>query len=136
MKAYFKLLSIAKVIVNIGAIVIGAQLLSYLDPTVEPHFRGIGLPQHYVSLVFLILSAAYTLSSPIIGWLCTKVSNKFRVIAFGLISLAIQFFLLGPAPILNIETTFTQTAIVMALIGISYSLAFIPTFEILIKLAV
>ena len=55
--------------------------------------------------------------------------------AVGLLLLGLEFLFLGPAEMIPIETNFTQTAIVMALIGISYSIAFIPTFETLNNLA-
>lgn len=133
--AYFKLLSIIKVVINSGVIIVVAQLLSFLDPTVEPHLRSIGLGTNLVSLIFLILSATYTLSSPFIGWFSQMVPNKFQIMAVGLLLLGLEFLFLGPAEMIPIETNFTQTAIVMALIGISYSIAFIPTFETLNNLA-
>nr|XP_027198550.1 uncharacterized protein LOC113792803 [Dermatophagoides pteronyssinus] len=134
--AYFKLLSIIKVVINSGVIIVVAQLLSFLDPTVEPHLRSIGLGTNLVSLIFLILSATYTLSSPFIGWFSQMVPNKFQIMAVGLLLLGLEFLFLGPAEMIPIETNFTQTAIVMALIGISYSIAFIPTFETLNNLAI
>ncbi|KAH9525868.1 acid phosphatase det1, partial [Dermatophagoides farinae] len=135
MNAYFRLLSIIKVIINCCVIVVVAQSLSYLDPTIEPHLRSIGLGTNLVSLIFLILSATYTLSSPFIGWISQMVPNKFQIMAIGLLLMGLEFLFLGPAKMIPMETNFTQTAIVMALIGISYSIAFIPTFETLNNLA-
>ncbi|KAI7686519.1 MFS-type transporter SLC18B1 [Sarcoptes scabiei] len=135
LKAYFKLLNL-KMIINSGIIVIAAQLLSFLDPTVEPHLRKLGLGTHYVSLVFLVLSATYTLSSPFIGWISSSIENKFKIMSIGLMLLAVEFFFLGPSNFLHLETSFVQITIIMALIGISYSLAFIPTFENMIELSI
>ena len=61
LKSYLKILSISKVVINGFVIIVVAQLLSFLDPTMEPHLRQIGLAPSYVSLVFLLQSATYTL---------------------------------------------------------------------------
>ena len=135
MAAYFKILSNYKVLVNGFVIVIVAQLLSFLDPTVEPHLRQIGLMPHYVSLVFLIMSATYTLCSPFMGWISNIFPNKFILMSIGLVLLGIEFIFLGPAEFLQISTSFTQTTITMAFIGVCYSIAFIPTFETLLLLS-
>lgn len=136
LKSYIKIFTISKVAINGFVIVILAQLLSFLDPTMEPHLRQIGLAPHYVSLVFLIMSATYTLSSPVIGWISTVVPNKFQLMSIGLFLLTIEFLFLGPIDLFQIDTTFTQTAVTMAFIGVSYSIAFIPTFETLLALAI
>ena len=121
--------------INGFVIIVVAQLLSFLDPTMEPHLRQIGLAPHYVSLVFLIQSATYTLSSPVIGWISNVVPNKFQLMSIGLFLLSIEFLFLGPSEIFQMETSFTQTAVTMAFIGVSYSVAFIPTFETLLALS-
>ena len=132
--SYKKLLSKFKIIINGFIIIIGAQLLSFLDPTIEPHLRQIGFEPHYVSLAFLIMSATYTLTSPLVGYLSSITKNKFQIMAIGLLLLAIEFIFLGPAEFLGLETSFTQTSVIMAFIGVSYSLAFIPTFETFLEL--
>lgn len=135
LRSYLKLLSNFKILINGFVIVVVAQLLSFLDPTLEPHLRLIGLAPHYVSLAFLIMSATYTLSSPVIGWISNVVHNKFQLMSIGLFLLGIEFVLLGPSEIFQLETSFTQTAVTMAFIGVSYSIAFIPTFETLLALS-
>ncbi|KAH9395762.1 hypothetical protein TYRP_020499, partial [Tyrophagus putrescentiae] len=136
LRSYLKLLSNFKILINGFVIVVVAQLLSFLDPTLEPHLRLIGLAPHYVSLAFLIMSATYTLSSPVIGWISNVVHNKFQLMSIGLFLLGIEFVLLGPSEIFQLETSFTQTAVTMAFIGVSYSIAFIPTFETLLALSI
>lgn len=135
MRSYLNILKIVKININGIVIIIVAMLISFLDPTLEPHMRTIGLTPTYVSLIFLIMSATYTVSSPIVGYLSNGVHNKFKLMTIGLLLLAIEFLFLGPAEFIGLTTSFTQTSIIMAFVGISYSIAFIPTFETLLDLA-
>ncbi|POI24293.1 hypothetical protein CIB84_011957, partial [Bambusicola thoracicus] len=63
------------------------------------------LPAGYVGLVFLGLALSYSLSSPLLGLLSDKMPHlrKWLLVSGGLIT-ALCFFLLGPAPVLHIES--------------------------------
>lgn len=135
LQSYFKIIKIPKIFINGMVVIVVAMLISFLDPTLEPHMRMIGLTPSYVSLIFLIMSATYTISSPIIGWFANRIPNKFQIMTLGLLLLSAEFLFLGPAEFLGFDTSFTQTSITMAFVGISYSIAFIPTFETLLALA-
>jgi len=105
----------------------------FLDPTIEPHFRQYGIHPEYVGLVFLTMSAAYAISSPISGWFAGRVENKAPLMVVGLIVTAIGYVLLGPSKFLDLEPSFWLSAVSMMIIGLAYSLAFIPTFEYILE---
>jgi len=104
----------------------------YLDPTVEPHFREFGLTPEYVGLIFLVMSAAYALSSPVGGWFASKIKNKAPMMFIGLVITAFGYILLGPANWIGLTPSLWLSTGAMLILGLAYSLAFIPTFEALL----
>ena len=129
------LISIPQVIV-VGIIVVFiSQTISFLDPTIEPHFRSMNLSPTYVSLVFLLLSGAYTIFSPIVGWFGSNIENKFPIMAFGLFLSCDGLLLLGPSILLPIQPSLWLSIVSMVIIGIGYAIAFIPTFETILEVA-
>ena len=105
----------------------------FLDPTIEPHFRQYGIHPEYVGLVFLTMSAAYAISSPISGWFAGRVESKAPLMVIGLMITALGYVLLGPSKFLQLEPSFWLSAVSMMIIGLAYSLAFIPTFEYILE---
>ena len=112
-----------------------SQTISFLDPTIEPHFRSMNLSPTYVSLVFLLLSGAYTIFSPIVGWFGSHIDNKFPIMAFGLFLSCDGLLLLGPSILLPIQPSLWLSIVSMVIIGIGYAIAFIPTFETILEVA-
>lgn len=105
----------------------------FLDPTIEPHFRQYGIQPEYVGLVFLTMSAAYAISSPISGWFAGKIEDKAPLMVIGLMATSIGYVLLGPSKFIGLEPTFWLSAVSMMILGLAYSLAFIPTFEYILE---
>lgn len=101
----------------------------FLDPTLEPHFRTFGVTPQIVGFIFLIMSAAYAMASPVIGWISGRVMNTLPIIITGLLITAMGFFLLGPSDFLRLPPSPLVSVFAMAVIGIAFSLALIPTFE-------
>jgi MFS family permease len=126
---------IPQVLVVGSVVVIVSQTISFLDPTVEPHFREMNISPEYVSIVFLLLSAAYTITSPIVGWFSGLVDNKFPIMALGLLLSSCGLLLLGPSFLIPLDPTLLMSIASMALIGVAYAIAFIPTFEAILDIA-
>jgi MFS family permease len=126
---------IPQVLVVGSVVVIVSQTISFLDPTVEPHFREMNISPEYVSIVFLLLSAAYTITSPIVGWFSGLVDNKFPIMALGLLLSGCGLLLLGPSFLIPLNPSLLISIASMALIGVAYSIAFIPTFEAILDIA-
>jgi len=131
-KSYLKLIKIPQVLAVGTVVVICSNTISFLDPTIEPHFREMNVSPSYVSIVFLLMSVAYTICSPIVGWFAGYWDNKFPLMAIGLLISAGGLFLLGPSILLPIDPSLALSITAMVIIGISYAIAFIPTFECLL----
>ena len=133
---YMKLVSIPEVAVVCLVVVIVSQSQGFLDPTVEPHFRQYGLGTHFVGFVFLLMSAAYAILSPIVGWIAGKIENKFPLMIIGLIISAVGLALIGPSSFIGMQPSAGLSSFAMVIMGLAYAVAFIPTFECLLVFAV
>ncbi|CAG2163322.1 unnamed protein product [Oppiella nova] len=133
--SYLKLISIPQVLVVGIVVVLVSQTISFLDPTVEPHFRDLNISPEYVSIVFLLLSAAYTVFSPIVGWFSGYFDNKFPIMALGMFLTSVGLLLMGPSFLIPLEPSLLISVGAMGLIGVAYAIAFIPTFESILDIA-
>lgn len=133
---YLKLVSIPEVAVVCMVVVIVSQSQGFLDPTVEPHFRQYGLGTHFVGFVFLLMSAAYAILSPFVGWIAGKIENKFPLMIIGLIISAVGLALIGPSSFIGMEPSAGLSSFAMVIMGLAYAVAFIPTFECLLVFAI
>ena len=129
------LVKIPQVIVVGIVVIIISQAIAFLNPTLEPHFREMDIGPEFVSLVFLVLSGAYTISSPIVGWFASYWDNKFPIMALGLFLSCLALLLLGPSILIPLDPTLWLSVLSMVIIGIAYAIAFIPTFESILDIA-
>lgn len=134
--SYWNVLQSPKVLVICLVLATATSTQGFLDPTIEPHFRKYGIEPQYVGLVFLTMSAAYAVSSPVSGWFAGKIKNKSPLMVVGLIVTAIGYLILGPSEFLDLPPSFWLSSIAMLILGLAYSLAFIPTFETILEAAV
>ncbi|KAM6139652.1 MFS-type transporter SLC18B1 isoform 3-T3 [Phoenicopterus ruber ruber] len=104
--SFWKLILLPKVFLLCLTIFSLSVCLGFLDPTMSLFIlKKFKLPAGYVGLVFLGLALSYSLSSPLLGLLSDKMPylRKWLLVAGGLMT-ALCFFLLGPAPVLHIES--------------------------------
>uniref|UniRef100_A0A8V0XNS8 Solute carrier family 18 member B1 n=1 Tax=Gallus gallus TaxID=9031 RepID=A0A8V0XNS8_CHICK len=105
-ESFWKLFLLPKVLFLCFTIFSLSACLGFLDPTMSLFIlKKFKLPAGYVGLVFLGLALSYSLSSPLLGLLSDKMPRirKWLLVSGGLIT-ALCFFLLGPAPVLHIES--------------------------------
>ncbi|XP_035210333.1 MFS-type transporter SLC18B1-like isoform X2 [Stegodyphus dumicola] len=127
--SYKKLLSMPHVVVVCLILAVSSQAQGFIDPTLEPHMRQYGLDASIVGLLFLLLSGAYAISSPIVGWVSGNVENKYPLMIIGLILVTIAMLLLGPSDILPLQGSVWLSIVSLILMGFSFAAAYVPTFE-------
>lgn len=127
--SYLTILLNPKVLVMCIVLSTATSTQGFLDPTIEPHFRQYGINPEYVGLVFLTMSAAYAVSSPIAGYIAGKIENKAPLMVAGLLLTSGGYLLLGPSEFTGLQPSYWVSSVAMLIIGLAYSLAFIPTFE-------
>ncbi|OXB68408.1 hypothetical protein ASZ78_010029 [Callipepla squamata] len=105
-ESFWKLFLLPKVLLLCFTIFSLSACLGFLDPTMSLFIlKKFKLPAGYVGLVFLGLALSYSLSSPLLGLLSDKMPHlrKWLLVSGSLLT-ALCFFLLGPAPVLHIES--------------------------------
>ncbi|KAG8192957.1 hypothetical protein JTE90_028080 [Oedothorax gibbosus] len=127
--SYKKLLSMPHVVVVCLILAVASQAQGFIDPTLEPHMRQYNLDTSIIGLLFLLLSAAYAISSPIVGWVSGKVENKYPIMIVGLILVTLAMLLLGPSDFLPIDGSLWLSIVALILLGFSFAAAYVPTFE-------
>ncbi|XP_042301358.1 MFS-type transporter SLC18B1 isoform X2 [Sceloporus undulatus] len=135
--SFWKLVVIPKIILLSLTIFSLSACLGFLDPTMSlfvlEKFR---LPAGYIGLVFLGLALSYSLSSPLIGFLSdTKPHLRKWLLTFGGLLTALCYFLLGPAPILHIESKLWLFVLMLVLVGFSLGMSSMPVFPEILSCA-
>ncbi|NWR72019.1 S18B1 protein, partial [Centropus unirufus] len=128
--SFWKLILLPKVLVLCLIIFSLSTCLGFLDPTMSLFIlKKFKLPAGYVGLVFLGLALSYSVSSPLLGLLSDKLPylRKWLLIAGSLIT-ALCFFMLGPAPVLHIESQLWMFVLMLVFIGFSLGMSAIPVF--------
>lgn len=127
--SYKKLLSMPHVVVVCVILAVASQAQGFIDPTLEPHMRQYNLDTSIIGLLFLLLSGAYAISSPIVGWVSGRVENKYPIMIVGLILVTFSLLLLGPSDFLPFEGSVWLSVVALTLMGFSFAAAYVPTFE-------
>jgi MFS family permease len=132
---YLTLVVIPEVAAVSVVVAVVSQSSGFLDPTLEPHFRQYQLGTNVVGFVFLAMSLAYAILAPIVGWIASKMDNTFPLMIVGLLVSAAGLVLLGPAWFLPLEPTVWLSFLAVVLMGFAHAIAFIPTFEAILDIA-
>lgn len=127
--SYWKLIKIPSVLIISLVIIVVSQSQGFLDPTLEPHLRTFGIEPWLVGIVFLAMSTAYAICSPIVGWVASKTKNKFLIMLLGLAITFLGLILVGPTTIISTNPSIYYSFTGMVIIGIGFATSFIPTFE-------
>uniref|UniRef100_A0A7N4UYT2 Solute carrier family 18 member B1 n=1 Tax=Sarcophilus harrisii TaxID=9305 RepID=A0A7N4UYT2_SARHA len=135
--SFWKLITLPKVGFISFVIISLSGCFGFLDPTLSLFILNkFNLSSGYVGLVFLGLALSYSISSPLFGLLSDKIPYLRKwLLVFGNIITAVCYMLLGPIPILHIESEngfeegLSTLGLVSGLLGAMWSLgAFIgPT---------
>ncbi|XP_062981780.1 MFS-type transporter SLC18B1 [Elgaria multicarinata webbii] len=135
--SFWKLITLPKVMLLCMTMFSLSACLGFLDPTMSLFvLEKFTLPVGYVGLVFLGLALSYSLSSPLLGFLSDKMPHlrKWLLVIGGLLT-ALCYFLLGPAPILHIESKLWLFVLILVLIGFSLGMSGIPAFPEILSCA-
>lgn len=135
-ESYFTLLRIPQVIIVSIILVVGSQSQGFVEPTLEPHMRQeFDVDTSIVGSFFLVMSAIFSLCSPLVGFICMKTEQRIPIMIIGLIIMAAAQLLMGPAPFLGIPSNLWGTLATVAVLGASFAFAYVPTMESMIRAA-
>jgi len=106
---------------------------AFLEPTLGDHARESGLADtpDYIGMLFSVASISYTVTCPVIGILAQR--DRFGprpVIVAGLLLQVLGFLLIGPSPILRLESLHTgQLMVSLVLFGLGESMSMTPVMD-------
>ncbi|XP_074165905.1 MFS-type transporter SLC18B1 isoform X1 [Sminthopsis crassicaudata] len=135
--SFWKLITLPKVGFISFVIISLSGCFGFLDPTLSLFvLNKFNLSAGYVGLVFLGLALSYSISSPLFGLLSDKIPYLRKwLLVFGNIITAVCYMLLGPIPILHIESQLWLIILVLVVNGISAGMSIIPTFPEILSCA-
>ncbi|XP_077208691.1 MFS-type transporter SLC18B1 isoform X2 [Paroedura picta] len=128
--SFWKLITIPKILLLCFTLFSLSASLGFLDPTMSLFLmEKFHMPVGYVGFAFLGLALSYSLSSPLLGFLSDKKpsSRKWLLIVGGFLT-ALCYFLLGPAPVLHIESKLWLFVLMLVINGFSLAMSGIPAF--------
>lgn len=136
-ESYSTLLKVPQVIVVCIILVVGSQSQGFVEPTLEPHMREMfDTGADIVGVFFLVLAATFSICSPLVGWICMKTEQRIPMMVVGLVLMSAAQLFMGPAPFLGLPSNMWLTLATVALLGISFAVAYVPTMESIIHAAV
>lgn len=124
-----------------AAVAANGVLWSCLDPLLEPRLRDFALPSIVVGLIFLLQSATYAITSPIIGYVLDKYPHRVNgtVLVFaGFVFGTVVFAFLGPSSLLGFtddDHWLWLDLVAIFCLGLVYSLTLVPTYDIILEAA-
>ncbi|MCL4147365.1 UNVERIFIED_CONTAM: hypothetical protein GTU68_030223, partial [Idotea baltica] len=113
----------------IFAIIATALSIGFLQATLEPHLRPLGLSPFQTGLMFVINGATYAIFAPLWGFLSDKFILPRRIVALGSLLTTLSFLLVGPAPFLPFETTLPLCIGALLCHGIGFGAELVGTFS-------
>ncbi|XP_020842752.1 MFS-type transporter SLC18B1 isoform X2 [Phascolarctos cinereus] len=128
--SFWKLVTLPKIGLLSFVIISLSGSFDFLDPTLSLFvLNKFNLSAGYVGLIFLGLALSYAISSPLFGLLSDKIPylRKWLLVSGNIIT-AVCFMLLGPVPILHIESQLWLLVLLLVVNGISAGMSIIPTF--------
>ncbi|XP_045400352.1 MFS-type transporter SLC18B1 [Lemur catta] len=135
--SFWKLITLPKVGLLVFVINSLSSCFGFLDPTLSLFvLEKFNLPAGYVGLVFLGLALSYAISSPLFGLLSDKMPHVRKwLLVFGNLITAGCYVLLGPVPILHIQSQLWLLVLILVVHGISAGMSIIPTFPEILSCA-
>ncbi|XP_033123385.1 MFS-type transporter SLC18B1-like isoform X2 [Anneissia japonica] len=108
---------------------VGAATLTFLDPTLSTELEKFDLTPIEVGWVFLLMGAAYSITSPISGWLSNKFDIPRKINIIGCFLTCAGNLVLGSWAPLHIPHTIASVSIGIVLINIAVGCIIPATFH-------
>lgn len=116
--SFTKLLFNPKIIFFILGVLAASFSRGFYEVALENHLRMLGLTPVLVGSMFMLRGGTFTLSSPILGFLCDKVISPKYVVLISALCGCIGFLLLGPVPFIPLKPTVALCIIALSLLGV------------------
>ncbi|XP_068211075.1 MFS-type transporter SLC18B1-like [Palaemon carinicauda] len=125
-------------ILSLVILCVTATCLALLYPTLQPHMNKLGVSVEGVGLVYLLMSAVYALSSPLVGLATDRFHCPWGFMSSGLLIMSIALVLLGNSPLLPYlphEELYIQDVTAIVFLGLSSAMSIVPTYGAILEAA-
>ena len=111
--------------------------IGFLQATLEPYIRPLGLSPFQTGLMFVISGGTYALTCPLWGIVCDKFKNSHgKAMTIGAIFLILTFLFMGPVPFIPFQLSLSVCITTLFLHGIALGAQFVGTFSGALSFAV
>lgn len=124
----FAALRLPSILLAIFSILSTSISIGFLQATLEPHMRPLGLTPFQMGLMFVLNGATYAVSAPCWGWLCDRWLSPRSVTAFGAVTVAVAFLFVGPVPFLPIDMSLSVIVCALIVHGVGMGAELVSTF--------
>lgn len=124
----FKVIRIPIISIFVYAIIVTALSIGFLQATLEPHLRPLGLSPFQTGLMFIINGATYAAFAPLWGFLSDKFVLPRRIVALGALLTVLSFLFVGPAPFFPLEPTLPIVIGALLCHGVGFGAELVGTF--------
>lgn len=119
------------VLISFIILAVTAMSQSMLYPSLQPHMGRLGVSVEHVGLIFLLLSAVYTITSPLVGLATDRYQCPDLFMVTGLPIMAVALVFLGNSPILpylRADELVMQDLIAIVILALSNAMCIVPTY--------
>ncbi|XP_071531389.1 MFS-type transporter SLC18B1-like isoform X2 [Panulirus ornatus] len=115
-----------------------AVCIATLYPTLQPHMSRLGVSVEGVGLVYLMLSAVYAVSSPLVGLATDRYGSPSGFMFVGLLLMALSYILIGNSPLLPSlphDELYNQDMVGIVVLGLASAMCIVPTYGVILQAA-
>lgn len=114
---YLKILLSPGIILDSLCVVTSLTFIGFNAATLEPHLRQFDLTIMVIGSIFVITGTIYAITTPIWGKLCAYFDTR-SLCLFGTICCLLGFVLIGPLPLLPVDSSLQLICIALVLVGL------------------
>lgn len=113
----------------VSAIIATSLSIGFLQATLEPHLRPLGLSPFQTGLMFIINGATYAIFAPLWGFLCDRFVLPRRIVGIGALMTVVAFLLMGPAPFIPMKMSLPLIIAALFCHGMGFGAELVGTFS-------
>ncbi|KAG0716838.1 MFS-type transporter SLC18B1 [Chionoecetes opilio] len=125
---FFAAIRLPSIFLSCIAIISASISIGFLQATLEPHLRPLGLTPVQMGLMFILNGSTYALLAPFWGMMCDKYLAPRTLITFGAAVVAVAFFFIGPMPFLPFKLSLALCIVSLVVHGVGFGAVLVSTF--------
>lgn len=118
------------VVITCTSILCAMLTIGFMDSSLALHLKQFKLQTWAVGLMFFIAPGIYTLTAPVLGYICEKKGAVRLMIGLGNLTTVVTWLLIGPVPLFSFIPTKLYIIVIALLVqGLGIGCTLVPTFK-------